>query len=131
MTDRDAAPDTTDPNATENSIRGWQLLAERKGAEAEAIRTERDSLAARLADHEGTATVRRLTEDYPEASEMYLQNGAERITPADEPLLAQLQAAIASYEPRIDTNNPRRPAPKAAPRTREQIAAEIRAFPVE
>lgn len=126
MTDRDAAPDTTDPNATENSIRGWQLLAEKRRDEAEAIRAERDSLAAKLAEHEGTATVRRLTEDYPAAAELFLQQGAERITPADEPLLAQLEATINGYEPFIDPNSARRRPPAPAPQTAAQLAQRIR-----
>lgn len=129
MTDRDAAPGSPSAPDIDNSIRGWQLLAEKRGQEADAIRSERDSLAARLADLEGSAKARQLAEDYPDASELFLRNGAERIRPEDEPVLAQLQAAITAYEPRIDANSPRRRPPTPAPATREDLARAIRTFP--
>lgn len=115
----------------DHAIRGWQMLAERRGQEAQTIRAERDALAARVAALEGADKVRQIVEDYPEAAELYLQQGAERITPADEPLLAAMQAGIASYEPRIDPNNPRRNPPKPKPQTVEELKAAIRAWPVD
>lgn len=129
MTDRPAAPGSPSAPDIDNSIRGWQLLAEKRGQEADAIRSERDSLAARLADLEGSAKARQLAEDYPDASELFLKNGAERIRPEDEPLLAQLQAAIAAYEPRIDANSPRRRPPTPAPVTRADLVKAIRTYP--
>ena len=127
MTDRDDATPGSDPAPdTDHSIRGWQLLAEKRGQEAEAIRAERDSLAAKLAEHEGSAKVRQLAEDYPEAAELFLQNGAERITPADETLLAQLQAAIGGREPLIDPNSARRRPPAPTPQTPAQLVQRIR-----
>jgi hypothetical protein len=127
QTDRDAAP--ADP-AQDNAVRGWQMLAERRGQEAEALRTERDSYKAKAEEYENAVRVRQLAEDYPDAAELYLQQGAERITPADEPLLAAMQAAIGAREPLIDRNSPRRQLPKA-PSTVAELEAALRALPWE
>ena len=126
----DQSPDTTAPFGTpgdpepSNAVRGWQSLAEKRGAELAAARAELDAYKAAEA-------ARQLANEYPDAAELVLRDGGQ-LSPTMAGELAATQrgidAARESAGSLIHPNNPRKTAPTAGPpsiQEMERAAGEI------
>jgi hypothetical protein len=129
----DTSPETLDrfdatpgEPAQSSSVRGWQLLAEKRAAELAAVRAELDA-------YRGAEAARQLASEYPDAAELVLRDGGQ-LSPSMAGELAATQrgidAARESAGSLIHPNNPRKIAPNAGPpsiQEMERAVGEIRA----
>lgn len=115
----DQSPETTAPYGTpadqepSNAVRGWQLLAERRGQELATARAQLDA-------YQAAEAARQLANEFPDAAELALRDGKALSASMTNELAATQRGIEAERESAgvfVHPNNPRRNAPTAAPPT--------------